>query len=480
MKGILTMNKESILKSLDFKAFYSRELPSIKFNGNGQAMALCPFHDDQKRSLSINLDTGLYFCHACNEKGDIFSFYQKRHRVDFKTAIEELASQAGVIPEKKTIEIIYDYIDAESNLVFQTVRYRPKDFKQRRPDPNNKGKWIYNLKDVQLIPYNFPELIKSNYCVVVEGEKDCESLKELGFVATTNPMGAGKWRSEYPEYLKGKRCYLIPDNDLPGKSHMQQVANSLRGKASLIKVIELEGLPEKGDVSDWIQIQKSEGKTADQIKAELKEIIKSAPEWKETEETIPENKKPDLLSSLLKWNDILNLNVKTEYLLDKLIPKGSITLLFGRGGIGKTSLCLSICRAIAEGLPYGDLQTIKTPVYYIDFENPLSVLKQRVECIGNTDNVFVWHISSDPKPPRLDTKEWELYKQLPAGLLVFDTLRASHLADENNSQDMAVIIARLKELREAGFTILLLHHTPKSNEGIYKGSTDSLTLLTMS
>src|SRR3989304_2128007 len=116
-------------------------------------------------------------------------------------------------------------------------------------------------------------------------------------------------------------------------------------------------------------------------------------------------------------------------------------------------------------------------ILYPLLENPLSVLKQRVENIGQSDNLYVWHISNTLQPPRLDTKDWELYRQLPPGLLIFDTLRASHLSDENNSQDMAVVIGRLKELREAGFTILLLQHTPKGNEGIYKGSTALLDLV---
>jgi RecA-family ATPase len=152
-------------------------------------------------------------------------------------------------------------------------------------------------------------------------------------------------------------------------------------------------------------------------------------------------------------------------------------LLFGRGGIGKTSLSLQIARVIANGLPFDTLRTIKTPVYYVDFENPLSVLKERVEKIGQSDNLYVWHISNNPMPPRLDNSQWELYRQLPAGLLIFDTLRAAHLSDENNSKDMTIVVSRLKELREMGFTILLLHHTPKGNEGIYKGSTALLDLV---
>ncbi len=186
-------------------------------------------------------------------------------------------------------------------------------------------------------------------------------------------------------------------------------------------------------------------------------------------------KSPKLV--LLKWNDVQYLDVKTEYLLDRLIPKQGITLLFGRGGIGKSSLCLQIAHAIGNGIPFDNIQTIKMPVYYIDFENPLTCLKERISNIGLSDNVSIWHISNETPPPRLDSSDWVLYKQLPAGLLIFDTLRASNLSDENDSRQMAVVIARLKELREMGFTILLLHHTPKANENTYKGSTAILDLV---
>lgn len=103
-------------------------------------------------------------------------------------------------------------------------------------------------------------------------------------------------------------------------------------------------------------------------------------------------------------------------------------------------------------------------------------MKVRVEKIGPSSNLWVWHISCVTPPPRLDSQEWEAYKQLPPGLIIFDTLRASHLSDENKSNDMAVILARLKELREMGFTIVLLHHSPKGNDGVYKGSTAILDL----
>lgn len=467
------MNKIDILNKLDLQSFYNSELASLKVNGKDTGQALCPFHEDTRPSLSINLKTGAFSCFGCNSKGDVFTFYMKKHNADFKTALMELAERAGNTTKTRKISKVYDYVDASGKLVFQVVRFTPKGFSQRRPD--GKGGWIWNLQGVSLIPYNLPAVIKADTIFIVEGERDAETLKELGLIASCNPMGAGKWRAEFNEHFKGKRIVIIPDNDNVGRDHALTVARNLKGIAESVKVIELPGLSEKQDVSNWIQARQAEGKTAEKIKSELQGLVDACPEWSESLTYIGET--VGLIDSLLKWNDIISLDINTEYLLDRLIPKGSITLLFGRGGIGKTSLSLQLCKAIAEGLPYGDLQTIKTPAYFIDFENPLSVLKQRAESIGKSENFWVWHLSGKPQPPRLDTNEWELYKQLPAGLLVFDTLRASHLADENNSQDMANVMARLKELREAGFTILLLHHTPKGNEGIYRGSTALLDLV---
>ncbi len=65
-------------------------------------------------------------------------------------------------------------------------------------------------------------------------------------------MGAGKWRDQYSDTLKGKDVILIPDNDQVGREHMHQVAKSLQGKAKTIKYLKLHGLPPKGDVSDYL------------------------------------------------------------------------------------------------------------------------------------------------------------------------------------------------------------------------------------
>ncbi|MHC4269350.1 MAG: AAA family ATPase [Planctomycetota bacterium] len=181
----------------------------------------------------------------------------------------------------------------------------------------------------------------------------------------------------------------------------------------------------------------------------------------------------DIMSSLESWSHIQNMNIEVEWLLDRFIPKGSITLVFGKGGIGKTWLLLGVARNIGSGTHFLGFKTNKTPVIFIDFENPLAVLNTRTRTLGDAEGVHFWRANNDKmKAPKLDSNEWQQYKNLPEGsILIFDTLRASQSKDENASNEMGLIMNRLKELRDSGFTIILLHHTAKNSDNVAKGST---------
>lgn len=186
-----------------------------------------------------------------------------------------------------------------------------------------------------------------------------------------------------------------------------------------------------------------------------------------------EKKQKELLASLETWESIRALDITIDWIVDRLIPKDSITLLFGKGGIGKTWLSMDMARSIGSGTSFLGLRTFKTPVIFVDFENPLAVLNTRTQKLGEAEGVFFWRANNDKiKAPKLDKAEYELYKQLPQGaILIFDTLRASQDRDENKSDEMGLIMGRLKELRDMGFTIILLHHTAKNSDKVAKGST---------
>ena len=166
------------------------------------------------------------------------------------------------------------------------------------------------------------------------------------------------------------------------------------------------------------------------------------------------------------------LDIRTEYTINKILPSRSLTILPARGGIGKTYLCLSAAGAVNSGTPFLGLETKKRPVYYIDFENPLPVLVERVRKLNIRDVIF-YHLSAPTPPPKLDSPNWTIYKKIlvPGSLVIFDTLRASYDGKENDSDVAALVMGRLKELRELNLDIIALHHTSKADDRRSKGST---------
>jgi len=239
-----------------WNSFYEKYLQEVKKAGGQEYQALCPFHEDTKPSFSFNNETGKYYCHGCGKKGHAFHFYARINgydtRRDFPKILKGIASDFSISWKEENAKLVatYDYLDPEGKLLFQVCRYEPKAFKQRRP--GNNGNWVWNLKGIEPVLYNLPAVKEAGEILIVEGEKDVNNLKALGFTATTCPMGARKWKDHYNVYLRGKDIVLIPDNDNEGREHMTQIAMSLNGTAKSLKWLELPGLPSKGDVSDWI------------------------------------------------------------------------------------------------------------------------------------------------------------------------------------------------------------------------------------
>ena len=143
---------------------------------------------------------GEWFDHEAGVGGGPWELLTVKGHMTKGDAIGWLRSQLGIelAPKQKAerqIVAAYDYCDEHGDLLFQVCRFEPKTFHQRRPD--GKGGWIWNVKGRRRVPYRLPELIAAPAdCIVfvVEGEKDADRLASLGFVATCNPGGAGKWQ----------------------------------------------------------------------------------------------------------------------------------------------------------------------------------------------------------------------------------------------------------------------------------------------
>ena len=154
-------------------------------------------------------------------------------------------------PSRRTI-----YRDESGELLFQTVRYDPKDFNQRRP--NGNGGWTWNLDDTRLVLYNLERVLESDTVWFCEGEKCADDISGLDLCGTTAPLGAGKCpglvkKHSIHDPLRGKKVYILPDNDVPGRNHALEIGQALVGFAASVKIVELPGLKAKGDVSDFIE-----------------------------------------------------------------------------------------------------------------------------------------------------------------------------------------------------------------------------------
>ncbi len=161
---------------------------------------------------------------------------------------------AARVSQIRQIVKTYDYRNAAGELLYQAVRYEPKDFRQRKPD--GAGGWIHSLGDVERVLYRLPELLEDDGdrpVYIVEGEKDADALAAKGYTATTAAMGAGKWRfvaTHARQVLAGRAVIIIADADTPGRDHARQVAASLDGAALSVSVLECPS-PHK-DVSDLL------------------------------------------------------------------------------------------------------------------------------------------------------------------------------------------------------------------------------------
>jgi putative DNA primase/helicase len=399
-----------------------------------------------------------------------------------------------------TIDCVYDYRDRAGKVVYQTVRFKnPKDFRQRRPV--GRGRYAWNLSGVDVVLYNLPALFVADPAEIVwivEGEKDADRLGSLGLLATTSPMGAGKWHLVDSSPLGGRPCVAIADNDDSGRKHVQGVAADLYGKAASVKTLELPGLPEHGDVSDWLD----HGATVDQLRA----LAAAAPAWSPGSSARPlpsTNGSSNGNGRLLRLPDgsinyrvltAAELNIQAasaitirpiKWLWPYRLAEKEMALVAGEGGLGKSQVILLIAATISNGSAWPDRSGIApegTVLIVSAEDSPETTIVPRLRALG-ADLSKVQIITApklmvkeeDQKP--LIRMQWledlgywgqvcDLYPDLK--LLIMDPV-VSYLGkginDQKNDQVRSVIEPFLDEIiKRRGICFLANTHLSKSLE----------------
>jgi len=424
---------------------------NVRKTSNGW-QACCPAHEDKKASLSISVkeEKILLFDHAgCPLEAILEAAHLKP---------KDLFLDSKPSGGKPEISVIYDYTDEKGETLFQTVRFIPKDFRQRRPD--GRGGWEWNLKGVRLVPYRLPDLLKSSQVCIVEGEKDADNLWKHGIPATCNPMGAGKWHAEWSKLFEGKEVVILPDLDEPGRKHAFDVGKKLYGHALRIRVLELPKKPHVKDVSDWF----AQGGTKD----ELLKLIAEAKEWR------PPGAKPPLpLLKAFTASDLEDMIFpEPKWAVPGLLPEG-LTILAGRPKRGKSWMGLGIALAVASGgKALGKIDVEKGDALYLALEDNPRRLQNRLAVLKDpgTSLPSRLHLVTEFLPLQMGGMQslllW-LDKHPKTHLVVIDTLgRILPSGKGNNNQfvDDYQFIGKLQKLSiDRGFALLVIHHIRKQS-----------------
>lgn len=444
--------------------------PDARRNGTGW-MVRCGAHEDHTASLSVSE----------GRDGAVLLHDHGGCATDAVLAAAGLVTGDLFAPtEARTITATYDYRDAEGGLAYQVVRYHPKDFRQRRPD--GTGGWMWSLNGTARVLYGLPELRAADpgrLVFVAEGERDCDRLAALGLLATTGAGGAGKWRPEYADALRGRRVAILPDADEPGRQHAQDVARSLLGVASEVRVVELPGVPPKGDVSDWLDA----GGTI----AGLKALVRAAPLVTVEAQIVAAPVAGPVVDAEkpLTRRVVVMANVKPErvsWTWSRYIPAGKVTVQEGDPGLGKSTMTLDLAARISRGapMPDGTPGPAAAGVAILSAEDGLAdTIRPRLEAAGAdlAKVVALTAILGDGErmpslPIDLDEIEATVLEH-DAALVIIDPLMAYLAADVNSHRDQDVrrTLAPLSALAErTGAAVLVVRHLNKgSGPALYRG-----------
>jgi hypothetical protein len=223
----------------------------------GQIAVPGPGHSPADRSLNIRIDPNA-------PDGFVLNSFAGDDPLECRDYVRAKMGLPPWQPSKKAWTVLAEHVyrDANNEPYLRVRKCLDGQGKKQYPQSHWDGKaWIKDAPKGPKIPYCLPQLIAapSNTTIfIAEGEKCCDALAKVGFVATCNSGGAEKWTAELNKWFKGRHVVLLPDNDKPGHRHVQQVAKQLHEIAESVRIIDLaphwpSDMPAKADVYDWLQ-----------------------------------------------------------------------------------------------------------------------------------------------------------------------------------------------------------------------------------
>lgn len=417
------------------------KLEAVKKSGGGFA-ARCPAHEDRNPSLSVSPGTTqpvVIHCQAGCTPDAVLEAIGLTW-ADLSKPREPRQGDDTWTPAGPAVAV-YDYRDEQGELLFQVLRTANKDFRQRRPDPTAKSGWAWSLGETRRVLYKLPKILTAvqecRMIYICEGEKDVHTLEHHGHVATCNPGGAGKWRSEYSEALRDAVVTIIADKDAPGQAHARQVRDALVSVAASVTIAEAGA---GKDATDHFAAGLDIG--------DLEVTFDTA-----TPAT------PALAVDL--WEFLDASDPPPVWIIPGLLERGDRLILTGFEGLGKSMLVRQLAVCAAAGMhPFTrgvDFNPAK--VLYIDCENSEAQSRRKLRAIALASKYHGWPVGQGQmrlihRPEgvdlTLDDDQAWLYERVTAhkpDLLVIGPFYRLHNANMNDEQVARRVVSVLDRAR---------------------------------
>jgi putative DNA primase/helicase len=450
------------------KKYFESRLPGQRLDGRRNV--ICAFHDDKTASLSVNLEKGVWKCHANCGSGGIVDFEMAIANCDRRTAWARINELLGIKRGRlrgRKIVAIYPYHDTGGRILFEKVRFDPKEFSQRVPD--DRGGYTYKLDGIKKPLYRLPQLLISNQIAICEGEKDADRVQQTfvnheHFCATTTFDGAGKWKDEYAPYFAGKQVVVFADNDTQGLAHAETVSRSIAKFAASVKLIRFIDVPEHGDVSDYLDKHTPE---------DLLKLIQDTPRWRDKE---AESKEQTLFVPMSDF--CARHREEIDWLIEGVIQRGANGFIVADPKVGKSWAAVDMALSVSRGVPWLDFKVPRSAkVALVSREDTPALTSWRMKRLQATKRGAEYtdwlYVNSREQSSELMLDDNEQLAELMTAmeqfrpeLAIFDVFNVMHAADENDNSEMRAVVRQLSLIQaKIGCAIAVVHHYNKHGEG---------------
>ncbi len=390
----------------------------------------------------------------------------------------------------------FEYLDDRGRLAYEVLKFAktaPRRYMQRRKHPAGKG-WIWGLQggtygqvksgdwfkakegkhyqaeetfeDAVRWLYRRDEVLKAKADGVTiylcEGEKDVETLRAWGFVATTNAGGAKYWTEAFDADLAGADIVILPDNDEPGRSRAQLRGAGLFGKAKSVRVLDIaahwDGAPEKSDVTDWKEATGADGE-------KFRYLAGKAKPWH------PERTRA---FGAYYHDEIDGPGLQLDYIIDGWFATRGRSVLGGPSGSGKSFLALHAAYCIVRGVDFFGHHVEQGGVIYQAGEGGTGLKKRQRAYVKHFNVEEADELPLVVLPAKVDLfskdgdtdrlidaiKQARLTMTAPLRAVFIDTLATATIgADENSGKDMGFVLSNIARIEEeCGVHVCLVHH----------------------